>query len=54
MLPNELLQFVQQKKNISMEFVKQAKVHGGGRIRLICMVLAYKSYMLFDFFKNMA
>lgn len=30
MLPNELLQFVQQKKNISMEFVKQAKVHGGG------------------------
>ncbi len=30
MLPNELLQFVQQKKNISMEFVKQTKIHKGG------------------------
>ena len=29
MLPNDLLQFVRQEKNISMEFVNQAKVRGG-------------------------
>ena len=30
MLPNDLLQFVRKEKNISMEFVNQAKVRGGG------------------------
>ncbi len=30
MLPNDLLQFVRQEKNISMEFVNQAKVRGVG------------------------
>lgn len=30
MLPNDLLQFVRQEKNISMEFVNQIKVREGG------------------------
>ena len=30
MLTDELLRFIRQEKNISMEFVKRAGVHGGG------------------------
>lgn len=32
MLSEALLQFVQNEKNSSMEFVRQATVHGGGGI----------------------